>query len=76
MKKLKLELDALRVESFASHPGRPARTGTVHGLGNLEPTAYPGVCWTAYEACTLNDCPMWPLTQDPYNPCNTGEGSC
>jgi hypothetical protein len=65
MKKLKLEIDALRVESFASLPDRRAKLGTVHG--RARPTDWCG---------TENDCPAWTLTFDPYNPCNTDEGSC
>ena len=64
MKKLKLDLDALQVESFAAVPERAAKPGTVHGRA---PTDW---CGTDF------DCPMWPLTMDPYNPCNTDEGSC
>jgi hypothetical protein len=75
MKKLKLELDALTVESFASLPDRPTGIGTVRGRGNPGSTE-PRLCWTGHEPCTLYDCPMWPLTADPYNPCNTDEVSC
>ena len=36
MRKLKLDIDTLRVESFVAHP-HGTEDGTVHGLSGLEP---------------------------------------
>jgi hypothetical protein len=38
MKKLSLDLDALRVESFEATPTRPARRGTVRGNDSFTTT--------------------------------------
>jgi hypothetical protein len=69
MKKLKLELDALRVETFAALEDGAAGPGSVHGRDARPSPAEP--CWTDRSVC--NACF---LTEDPYNPCNTDEGSC
>jgi hypothetical protein len=61
-KKLKLDLDALEVESFASDEAQSER-GTVHGLGReTDPRACPG---TANWNCSVGDGCTW----GPYT-CN------
>jgi len=68
MKKMKLNLSALQVESFAPLAAFSARAGTVQGQSAPN---------TPYRECaSYEDCVAWPLTWDPYNPCNTDEGSC
>ena len=50
MKKLALELDALRVESFATHEV-DARRGTVRGHDDTVETE-----WCSIETCLLTTC--------------------
>ena len=53
MKKQKLEIDELQVESFATEPVRGER-GTVRAHGQSEPyQCFSGV-WTCIETCDVN----------------------
>ncbi|HEX8244662.1 MAG TPA: hypothetical protein VF541_14245 [Longimicrobium sp.] len=51
MKKLKLELDALGVESFATAPASP-RAGTVRGAAETDLCSQgPATCHPTYDPC-------------------------
>lgn len=54
MRKLKLDLDNLAVESFQTADGDAAARGTVHGEANGQ-TAFGGPCpvWTAKVSCEI-----------------------
>ena len=73
MRKLKLEMDALVVESFATHASGDAGRGTVDGLGGTKVDPSCGTCETWIgETCDascggtcdagcyswLTDCPL------------------
>jgi hypothetical protein len=61
MRTLKLELDALQVESFHASPGRAPETGTVRGNGGTcdcsgeEVCTGDETCWGA-ESCAVTAC--------------------
>lgn len=50
MKKLRLDVAALRVESFAS-ASAPMRRGTVHGAGTWQESCYPDCPRTDWISC-------------------------
>lgn len=54
MKKLKLNLDDLKVESFATTPEAPDRAGTVHAYDDPTPTCID----TCGTGCTCDTCTM------------------
>jgi len=65
MKKLRLDFDALAVQSFATGIAR-AGTGTVQGMSRTTPTQSPLVCpdtewWSCGIVC------LWTLETNPCN---------
>jgi hypothetical protein len=63
MRKLKLELDALAVESFGTLPERDARRGTVEAFSHVCPattlcidTYNPATCVATCGSCPGNTC--------------------
>ena len=55
MRKLKLNLEALNVDSFELTDAEKARQGTVHGHVDY---THPRVCDTAVD-CSFNSCPSY-----------------
>lgn len=52
MKKLKLNLDDLKVESFATTPGSATQHGTIHGYGPLTNETHVECCgWHTDGSC-------------------------
>lgn len=69
MKKLKLNVEALRVESFSPGNAEPER-GTVHGHARYTD---PAVCpWSNNWYCSVGDGCTW----DPYTCYNTCGAEC
>ena len=58
MRKLKLDMNALRVESFDAHPGVRRTTGTVRGFGTPACSVdyLTGPCFTCNEEDTCGAC--------------------
>lgn len=63
MKKLKLDLDAVRVDTFDTGAGRPRGAGTVHarqedGIRGTENS--PCTLWESCPgSCRPDECPPW-----------------
>lgn len=49
MKKLRLNLDTLRVESFSTQPAADRRSGTVRGHSQHDPTHHAGCTWAGCD---------------------------
>lgn len=79
MAKLKLNLDDLRVESFATTPQGPDRGGTVHAYQS-EPTCETcdtcTECYTCASNCTCDTCLPCHQTEIPTHLCGTCGTPC
>lgn len=82
MKKIKLDLDALSVETFSVEAAPPAR-GTVAGQADTEDVTCPGTCdFSCGDRNSACVCwPVYPSDNSCYNACDTnwtegGYASC
>ena len=72
MKKLKLDAESIKVESFATKEQASPR-GTVHGHSDAVSNCYPYQCWnTQNSACATYGTACWPYCGS----INTCEASC
>ena len=81
MRKLKLDLDQLTVDSFDTNPSDGTRRGTVEGFSHLcGPTHIDPTCFVSCESCndTCGTCdPSCASCVSCYNTCNNTCGpSC
>ncbi len=70
MKKLKLDVDALEVETFGTLDGSPSFTGTVAAAGGAE----AGVGWAANDTTAKPDCDVSGSQSCGYSNC--GDHTC
>ena len=78
MRKLKLDLDSLDVQSFATDGETPA-SGTVLGQSGLCQSTYYGCTYTDFESCipTCNTCDQGTCPQSCFGSCGeTCEPPC
>ncbi|MFL5386584.1 MAG: hypothetical protein ACJ8GN_29045 [Longimicrobiaceae bacterium] len=68
MRKLKLEIDSLDVQSFKTDDGDDT-PGTVHGASGVCQSTYYGCTYTDFESCATcntcgdqNTCELWSCT--------------
>jgi len=72
MRKLRLDLDSLDVQSFATDEETPAG-GTVHGQSGLCQSTYYGCTYTDWETCenTCQTCDQYTCWESCYGSCLT-----
>ena len=65
MRKMKLQIDRLTVDSFPTAPGRDAERGTVRGHAEWKPTIFYPDCQTGGICLTYpTGCPCTPRAGD------------
>lgn len=80
MRKLRLDMDELRVESFDTTAAGGARRGTVRGNADGVASAEPDTCQSQDAQCSddsncAQSCP-WTCAGDPVSCGGSCEGSC
>lgn len=70
MKKLRLDIEELAVETFRTTPEEPSREGTVHGLEESKGCITPDTfCASPSLDCSLDTCDHT-CSCDTYEECN------